>query len=84
MLGVNGVAEIPVGTLRAVLLYHVAPGERSSGDVLSASRVRTVSKGFLRPSIVNGVPFVNNARILATDIGASNGVIHVIDAVLLP
>jgi transforming growth factor-beta-induced protein len=83
-LGVNGVAEIPVGTLRAVLLYHVAPGERSSGDVLSASRIRTVGKGFLRPSIVNGVPFVSGARILVADIGASNGVIHVIDAVLLP
>ena len=83
-LGVDGVAEIPVGALRAVLLYHVAPGVRSSGDVLAASRVRTISKGFLRPSTVNGVPFVNDARIVAADIGASNGVIHVIDTVLLP
>ena len=83
-LGVDGVADIPVATLRAVLLYHVAPGERSSGDVLSASRIRTVSQGFLRPSIVNGVPFVNDARIVLPDVDASNGVIHIIDTVLLP
>ena len=83
-LDVDGVGDIPVATLRAVLLYHVAPGERFSDDVLSASRIRTVSKSFVRPSIVDGVPFVNDARILAADIDASNGVIHVIDAVLLP
>jgi transforming growth factor-beta-induced protein len=83
-LGVSGVADIPVATLRSVLLYHVAPGERFSDEVLSASRIRTVSKGFLRPSVVNGVPFVNDARIVLPDVDASNGVIHVIDTVLLP
>jgi transforming growth factor-beta-induced protein len=83
-LGVSGVAAIPVATLRSVLLYHVAPGERFSDEVLSASRIRTVSKGFLRPSVVNGVPFVNDARIVLPDVDASNGVIHVIDTVLLP
>jgi transforming growth factor-beta-induced protein len=83
-LGVSGVADIPVATLRSVLLYHVAPGERFSDEVLSASRIRTVSKGFLRPSVENGVPFVNDARIVLPDVDASNGVIHVIDTVLLP
>jgi transforming growth factor-beta-induced protein len=83
-LGVRGVADIPIATLRSVLLYHVAPGERFSDEVLSASRIRTVSKGFLRPSVVNGVPFVNDARIVLPDVDASNGVIHVIDTVLLP
>ena len=72
------------GMLRAVLLYHVAPGERFAGDVVSSSRIRTVSKGFLWPSLSGGNAYVNDAQILATDIDVSNGVIHVIDRVLLP
>lgn len=83
-LGVSGVSDIPLDTLRAVLLYHVAPGERFSGTVLASSRIRTVSKGFLFPSIHDGAAYVNNARIVTADVDASNGVIHVIDAVLLP
>ena len=82
-LGVSGVNDIPVGTLRAVLLYHVAPGERSAADVVSSSRIRTVSRGFLWPS-VNGGVYVNDAKVIAADIDVSNGVIHVIDRVLLP
>ena len=83
-LGVSGVDEIPVDTLKAVLLYHVAPGERFSGDVLSSDRIRTMSKGFLVPSVHDGSAWVNDARIVAPDIDVSNGVIHVIDKVLLP
>ena len=83
-LGVSDVNDIPVGTLRAVLLYHVAPGERFAAEVVSSSRIRTVSKGFLRPALSGGTAYVNDARILATDIDVSNGVIHVIDRVLLP
>ena len=83
-LGVDGVADIPVDTLKAVLLYHVAPGQRFSADVVASSRIRTVSKGFLIPSVHDGGAYVNGARIVAADIDVSNGVIHVIDAVLLP
>jgi transforming growth factor-beta-induced protein len=83
-LGVTGVDQIPVDTLRAVLLYHVVPGERFSTDVLASSRLRTVGKGFLTPSVHAGAAWVNDARIVAADIDASNGVIHVIDKVLLP
>ena len=84
VLGVAGVGDIPVGTLRAVLLYHVAPGERFSADVLGSSRIRTLSKQFLDPSVRGGVAYIDDARIIAPDIDVSNGVIHVIDAVLLP
>jgi transforming growth factor-beta-induced protein len=84
LLGVSGVDEIPVGTLRAVLLYHVAPGERFAADVVASSRIRTVSKGFLWPSVSGGNVYVNDARVIAADINVSNGVIHVIDRVLLP
>jgi uncharacterized surface protein with fasciclin (FAS1) repeats len=83
-LGVSGINQIPVGTLRAVLLYHVAPGERFAADVVSSERIRTVSKGFLTPSVSGSSAFVNDAQIIATDIDVSNGVIHVIDEVLLP
>jgi uncharacterized surface protein with fasciclin (FAS1) repeats len=83
-LGVSSVDEIPLGTLTAVLLYHVAPGERFSGDVVSSDRIRTVSKGFLFPSVHDGGAWVNDARIVAADVDASNGVIHVIDKVLIP
>ena len=83
-LGVSGVDQIPVATLRAVLLYHVAPGERFSSDVVSSDRIRTASKGFLFPSVHDGGAYINNARIVAADIDVSNGVIHVIDTVLLP
>ena len=83
-LGVSSVNQIPVDTLRAVLLYHVAPGQRFSGDVVASERIRTLSKGFLSPSVHDGSAWVNDARIVAADIDVSNGVIHVIDKVLLP
>ena len=83
-LHVDGIDDISVDTLRAVLLYHVAPGQRFSDDVVASTRIRTVSKGFITPSVRDGGAYVNDARILAADIDVSNGVIHVIDTVLLP
>jgi transforming growth factor-beta-induced protein len=83
-LGVTGVDQIPLDTLRAVLLYHVVPGERLSSDVLDSTRLRTLSKGFIYPTLRAGAPYVNDARIVAADIDVSNGAIHVIDAVLFP
>jgi len=68
-----------------VLLYHVARGNRDSADVLASSRIRTLNGGFLFQS--GGVLTDANGRtanIIATDIPASNGVIHVIDRVILP
>jgi uncharacterized surface protein with fasciclin (FAS1) repeats len=68
-----------------VLLYHVARGERDSADILGSSRIRTLQRGFLFQS--GGVLTDANGRtanIIATDIPAANGVIHVIDRVVLP
>jgi len=68
-----------------VLLYHVARGYRDSGTVLESSRIRTLERGFLFQD--GGVLTDANGRtanIIATDITASNGVIHVIDRVVLP
>jgi len=84
LLDVDGVDDIPLDTLTAVLLYHVAPGERFSGDVVGAERIRTLQRGFIEPSVVGGVAYVDDAAIVAVDIDVANGVIHVIDAVLLP
>jgi len=83
-LGVSSVDDIPVDTLRAVLLHHVAPGERFSGDVVASTRVRTLNRDFVVPSVDGGAAYVDGAQILLADVDASNGVIHVIDAVLLP
>jgi transforming growth factor-beta-induced protein len=68
-----------------VLLYHVARGNRDSQDVLASSRIRTLEGGFLYQS--GGVLTDANGRtsnIIVVDIKASNGVIHVIDRVVLP
>ena len=68
-----------------VLLYHVARGNRDSADILSSSRIRTLERGFLSQS--GGVLTDANGRtanIVLTDVKASNGVIHVIDRVVLP
>jgi len=68
-----------------VLLYHVARGSRDSADVLDSSRIRTLNGGFLYQS--GGVLTDANGRtsnIIAVDIKASNGIIHVIDRVVLP
>ena len=83
-LNVSGVADIPVATLRAVLLHHVAPGERFSGDVVGSTRVRTLNGDFLFPSVRGGSAYVDGAQIVIADVDASNGVIHVIDQVLVP
>ena len=79
LLGVDGV--------RDVVTYHVAPGQRLSGDVVDATRIRTVAKSFITKdagwTVLTGGSG-NDVEIIAVDIPASNGVIHVIDGVLLP
>ena len=68
-----------------VLLYHVARGNRNSTSVIHSNRIRTLERGFLYQD--GGVLTDANGRtanIIATDIQASNGVIHVIDRVVLP
>ncbi|WP_119673374.1 fasciclin domain-containing protein [Deinococcus sp. RM] len=69
--------------LRAVLLYHVVPGRVTSAQVTKLSTATTAQGGTVDISTSNGVR-VNDARVTRTDIGASNGVIHVIDTVLMP
>ena len=83
-LNASNVGSLPQGALTRILLYHVAAGSREAADVVSSSRVRTLEGGFLHVSLHDGGAYVNDARIVATDIRTSNGIIHVIDGVLLP
>jgi uncharacterized surface protein with fasciclin (FAS1) repeats len=83
-LNPDNVGDLDQATLTSILLYHVAPGARDAEDVVSSSRIRTLNGAFLRVSLSGGNAYVNDAQIVATDIYASNGIIHVIDAVLLP
>jgi uncharacterized surface protein with fasciclin (FAS1) repeats len=80
----NIATALPVETLRAILSYHVANGRRLSGDVVSADRIRMLSGGFTHITVTGDGAFINDAGIVAVDIEASNGVIHVINAVLIP
>jgi uncharacterized surface protein with fasciclin (FAS1) repeats len=68
-----------------VLLYHVAHGRRYSGDILASDRIRTLERGFLFQD--GGILTDNQGRtsnIVAVDVEAANGIIHVIDRVVLP
>lgn len=71
--------------LKSILLYHVAPGRRFARTVTKQKRITTLNGGFLE---VNGTVLTDangrTSNIIATDIPASNGVIHVIDTVVLP
>ena len=70
--------------LATILKFHVVPGRVFSNDVLSRRELKTVQGGVLIAAENNGAATINGSRLIATDIDASNGVIHVIDTVLLP
>jgi uncharacterized surface protein with fasciclin (FAS1) repeats len=89
-------AKLPAGTLagllkpenkaklQAILTYHVVPGKVMASQVTDLKSAKTVSGQSLRISVKDGGVMVDNGHVVKTDIPASNGVIHVIDTVLLP
>ena len=87
-------ANLPAGTLdslladpaalRNILLYHVVSGEALAGSLSNGQQIRTVQGQTVRVSINGGNIRINNSNVTQADIRASNGVIHVIDAVLIP
>lgn len=89
-------AKLPAGTvesllkpenkekLAAILKFHVVAGRVFSNDVISKKELKTVQGGMLTAAMKNGAATINGAGFVATDIDASNGVIHVIDTVMLP
>ena len=70
--------------LQAILTYHVVSGNLQAADVLAGAQLKTLQGQSLEASSQGGSASVNQAKILTTDIECSNGVIHVIDTVLLP
>ena len=86
-------AKLPKGTvesllkdkakLTAILTYHVVPGKVMSKDVVKLQKAKTVQGQEVKIGAKKGVK-VDNANVIKTDIEATNGVIHVIDTVILP
>jgi uncharacterized surface protein with fasciclin (FAS1) repeats len=89
-------AKLPEGTLKnllkpenkeklqAILTYHVVPGKVMAKDVAGISMAKTVNGETFKISMKDGSVYVDNAKVLKTDIKCKNGVIHVIDSVILP
>ena len=82
--GSNCAAAASTPLVTNVLLYHVANGRRDAADVTTSSRIHMLNGGFTRVTSDGSAYFVNDSRIIVTDVFASNGVIHAIDKVLLP
>ena len=84
----ENIGGLPTAFLtRLALVYHVARGERTAADVVPAQRIRMLGGGFLykEPGSTTLVDNLGrNANIIATDVPAANGIIHAIDAVVLP
>lgn len=73
-----------IDQLRAILTYHVVPGEVLAADVVKLSEAATVNGEDIDIAVEGSTVMINNAKVVAADIMASNGVIHVIDTVILP
>jgi len=81
---VEALLEDPTGQLARILLYHVVPGKVMAADVSDGLTAETLRGAEVSFSVSDGMVMINEAEIVATDIEASNGVIHVIDSVILP
>jgi uncharacterized surface protein with fasciclin (FAS1) repeats len=89
-------AKLPKGTvedllkpenkakLTAILTYHVVAGKVMAADVVKLTSAKTVQGGSAKVSMMSGGVMIDAAHVTSTDIAASNGVIHVIDTVLMP
>lgn len=70
--------------LGKVLTYHVVAGKVMASDVVKLTSAKTVQGQELKIAVKDGVVYVDGAQVISTDIETSNGVIHVIDSVVLP
>ncbi|PRY72313.1 fasciclin domain-containing protein [Halomonas ventosae] len=71
-------------TLQAVLTYHVVPGKIMAADAMAADSATTVQGQDITITTMDGSVMIDDAIVISADIEASNGVIHVIDGVLMP
>jgi len=89
-------AKLPKGTVESLLLpenkdklvailtYHVAAGDMTADKVVKTTSIKSLQGQPITVKVTNGKVTVDKANVVATDIKCSNGVIHVIDAVILP
>jgi len=89
-------AKLPAGTVEnllmpenkdklvSILTYHVVAGQVMAADVVKLTSATTVNGADVAIRVEDGSVYVNDAKVTATDIGATNGVIHVVDTVLIP
>ena len=89
-------AKLPAGTienllkpenkdqLTAILTYHVVQGKVMAADVVKLSEAKTVNGKTLKVKVNGGNVMIDDATVTSTDIAASNGVIHVVDSVMIP
>jgi uncharacterized surface protein with fasciclin (FAS1) repeats len=70
--------------LTGILTYHVVAGSVKAADLKDGQKVKTLQGGELTVTIKEGKVMINGANVTTADLGSSNGVIHVIDAVLMP
>jgi uncharacterized surface protein with fasciclin (FAS1) repeats len=82
--GMDLVNALSVQKLTQVLVYHVAQGDRRAQGVVSSGQVQMLDGNFAPITSANGKFYIAGAEILATDIIASNGIIHVIGFVMVP
>jgi uncharacterized surface protein with fasciclin (FAS1) repeats len=87
-------AKLPAGTvdsllanpdeLKKILLYHVVPGKVTANDVVSLTEATTAEGSDIDISVNGSSVMINDAKVVKADVMASNGVIHVIDTVIIP
>lgn len=89
-------AKLPKGTVEdllkpenkeklvAILTYHVVPGNVIAADVVKVKEAKTVQGGKVKVTVKDDEVMIDKAKVLKTDVECSNGVIHVIDSVLMP
>jgi len=87
-------AKLPAGTVEAllkdipkltqILTYHVVPGKVDASQVMNLTSAKTVNGQSIRISMNRGTVMVDDASVVTADVMATNGVIHVIDSVILP
>ncbi len=89
-------AKLPAGTVEsllkpenkdqlvAILTYHVVPGKVEAAEVVTMDEAKTVNGKMVDITVKGDTAMVNDAKVTKTDIAASNGVIHVIDTVIMP
>ena len=90
----EAVAKLPEGTIEAlladteklgsILTYHVLPGKVMARDVVTLTKAATANGQDVQIKVRDGKVLINDATVTVTDIEASNGVIHVIDTVIMP